>query len=167
MKFSTERLIIREIELTDIEPLLKIYNKEENMSLVSKGKFNWTKAEILSKYRNANKNYNKGIGIFSIELIKDKSIIGELGLFDSFNNFSKLELGYIIDLKFQNKGYGKEACVGLLKYAKETLHVQIIVARMYSKNIKSVKLSESCNMKLIDTNFTDENEVFYTYEKYL
>ena len=167
MKFSTERLIVREIKLEDIEHILKIYNKEENMRLVSNGKFNWTKAEIVSKYENANKNYNKGIGIFSIELIKNKAIIGEIGLFNSFNNLSKLELGYIIDLEFQNKGFGKEVCVGLLKYAKEQLHTEIIVAKMYSENIKSVKLSESCNMKKIDTDFTDKNEEFYTYEKYL
>jgi len=167
MKFATERLIVREIKLKDIEFLLDIYNKEENMKFVSDGKFNWTKEVIIAKYDNVNKNYNKGIGIFAIELKENNTIIGEVGLFDSFNNFSKLELGYIIDSKFQNKGFGKEVCNGLLRYAKEKLNTEIIVARMYSENLKSIKLSETCGMKMIGSNHTDNGKKFNTYEKHL
>ncbi len=137
------------------------------MRFVSNGKFNWTKSEIVSKYEKTNINYNKGIGIFAIELIKSELIIGEVGLFDSFNDFSKLELGYVIDSEFQNRGYGKEVCVGLLKYAKEKLNTKTIVARMYSKNLQSIKLSESCGMIMVSSDFTENQEVFYTYEKHL
>jgi len=167
MKYKTQRLNIREIAPKDIAPLLRIYQKEENMRYVSNGKFDWMESELISKYENANRDYDKGIGIFAIELIENKAIIGEIGLFDSFNDFSKLEIGYIIDSDFQSKGFGKEACLGLLKYVKEKLNVQRIIARMYSKNLSSVKLSESCGMAMIGSDLTDNKELFYTYEKLL
>ena len=167
MKYATERLIVREINEKDIKHLLTIYNKKENMRFVSDGKFNWTKSEIISKYKKTSLNYTKGIGIFAIEIIKNKAIIGEVGLFDSFNDFSKLEIGYIIDSEFQNRGYGKEVCVGLLKYAKEKLNTKTIVARMYSKNLQSIKLSESCGMIMVSSDLTENQEEFFTYKKCL
>ena len=167
MKYKTKRLNIREITPKDIAPLLRIYQKGENMRYVSDGKFDWTALELMSKYKKTNKDYDKGIGIFAIELIENNEIIGEIGLFDSFHDFSKLEIGYIIDCEFQSKGFGKEACMGLLKYAKEKLNAQSIIARMYSKNLSSVKLSESCGMVKLSKKFTDNNELYYTFEKQL
>jgi len=47
MKYTTKRLNIREITPKDIAPLLRIYQKEENMRYVSDGKFDWTALELI------------------------------------------------------------------------------------------------------------------------
>lgn len=44
--------------------LLKIYNKVENMHFISNGKANWTREDLIGKYKKSNVNYGYGFGIF-------------------------------------------------------------------------------------------------------
>ncbi len=161
---KTQRLIIRSIDKKDISPLLDIYNKEENMRYVSTGKYDWTYTELVEKYTKFNMNYRKGYGIFVVQLQKDREIIGEAGLFNSFNNLSKLELGYIIDSKHWNNGYGKEVCKALIDYAFNQLKTNTLIARMYANNTASVKLSESCHMTMVNEEVMNNNRKIYVYQ---
>ena len=163
MKIETKRLILREMKLDDIKQISSIYNKYENMKFVSNGKSKWSDSEIIEKYDRINKNYINGIGILVVENKENRKIIGEAGLFNSFNDFSKLELGYIVDSTHWNKGYGKEICLGLINYAKKNLKTKSIIARMYAKNKNSIKLSEKCGMERIELNFTENYEEFIVY----
>ncbi len=97
---ETERLYIKHISKSDICQLHKIYNKTENMQFISTGKSDWTINELEDKYNKTNVNYKLGFGVFAIESKEINKIIGEVGLFNSFNDLSKLELGYIIDSKY-------------------------------------------------------------------
>jgi len=161
---ETDRLIIRRITKNDISELLKIYNKSENMNFISNGKSTWTKAELSEKYNKVNSSNLLRDEIFAIELKKDNKIIGEAGLFNSFDCYSKLELGYIIDSTFWKKGFGKETCYGLIKYAFINLKSETLIARMYAENISSVILSEKCGMKRIKTGIAENGKQFYIYE---
>ena len=38
-----------------------------------------------------------------------------------------------------------------------------IIARMYSKNKYSIKLSEKCDMERIESNFTESHDEFLVY----
>ena len=147
IRFETERLLIRDIELTDLESLLKVYCKKENMKFVSNGNYKWTLSQLSEKYENLNKNYRSGFGVFIVIEKEENKVIGEAGLFDSFKNPSKLEMGYILDSKYWNQGFGYEICNGLINYSFNKLKVGSVVARMYAENIYSVKLSEKCGMQ--------------------
>lgn len=161
---ETERLILRHILEDDLDCLLKVYNKLENMRFISNGKINWTKAELVSKYERINESYKYGIGIFSLQLKEEKNIIGEASLFNSFNDFEKLELGYIIDSSFWKRGYGKEICMGLFDYAFNILRVKLLVARMYAENINSVELSKKCGMREKEIGVAENGMQFIVYE---
>jgi len=163
VRFETERLLIRGIEKEDLESLLKVYNKKENMKYVSDGTYKWTFKRLAEKYDRQNKNYASGFGIFAVEKKNSGEIIGEAGLFDSFEKQSILELGYIIDSKHWGNGYGYEICMGLINYCFNDLRINSVIARMYSKNIASVKLSESCGMKRINEGLTEKNEEYFEY----
>ncbi len=161
---ETERLLIRHIAPDDLEQLLRIYNKPENMRFVSNGKSDWTIGELREKYERTNKHYVSGFGIYAVEHKQNNMIIGEAGLFNSFEDLLKLELGYIIDSSFWNKGFGKEACRGLIDYGLNKLNVNSLISRMYSENISSVELSKKCGMKQIDQGITDKGYEFIVYE---
>ncbi len=161
---KTQRLHLKTIDEKDIPFLLKIYNNEENMRFISSGKFDWTHTELYKKYSEINKDYRLGIGIYCLQRIDDGKIIGEAGLFNSFNDLTKLELGYIIDSEFWNQGFGKEVCLGLINYAFNKLGTSALIARMYANNISSVKLSESCNMKKINEEIMNNKSKVYVYE---
>jgi [ribosomal protein S5]-alanine N-acetyltransferase len=161
---ETERLYIKHISKSDIYQLHKIYNKTENMQFISTGKSDWTINELEDKYNKTNANYNSGFGVFAIKFKETNKIIGEVGLFNSFNDLSKFELGYIIDSKYWRMGFGTESCLALIKYAFSELQVMTLIARMYSKNLSSVALSEKCGMVKIDSGFTDNGIEYFTYE---
>ncbi len=163
--FETERLIIKQICPEDIKDLLQIYNKVENMRFISKGKHQWTRAELTEKLSQSNKDYHSGIGIFALILKSEQTLIGEAGLFNSFGNLKKLELGYIIDSKYWNKGLGKEVCNGLIHYAFDKLQAEELIARMYAENTASVKLSEKCGMIKTDSGTTTDERAFLVYSK--
>lgn len=162
--FETDRLKIRCIADKDIDALLRIYNSFENMRYISSGKSEWSRSELNEKYKKTNKNYKNGIGIFAVELKDSSEVIGEAGIFDSFNDAEKLELGYIIDSRFWRNGYGQETCKGLINYAFNNLKAKVLVARMYADNTNSVKLSESCQMRKVNEGIADNGKKYLVFE---
>ncbi|MDO6759720.1 GNAT family N-acetyltransferase [Tamlana sp. 2_MG-2023] len=161
---ETKRLWIREIEPEDIDCLLEIYNNPQNMVFIPNSNFKWTETKLKEKYQKLNQNYFNGFGVFIIQ-IKDKdTIIGEAGLFNSFQNFKHLELGYIVDHKFWRNGYGSEICNALINYGFQKLKLEKLTARMFKENLASIKLSEHCGMKLVKSKSPENDIDFYEYE---
>ncbi len=155
----TKNLLIREIMPSDINVLLSVYSKEENMKYISSGKYDWTVEDLKGKYEKVNTDgYPQGYGIFSV--VADGKIIGEAGLFNSFENKKILELGYILDNKYWNRGYGTEICEGLLNYGFNVLGLEKIIARMYPENIGSIRICEKLNFVKVDVANVD----YYQYE---
>jgi ribosomal-protein-alanine N-acetyltransferase len=163
--FETKRLNICHAQEKYFNDLLEIYNKPENMCFVSNGKHQWSKKELTQKYERFNTEYEIGIGIFVVEQKSTGKVIGEAGLFNSFQNLNKLELGYIIDSAYWRKGFGKEICDGLMAYAFEKLRADTLISRMYARNIASVKLSEQCGMRKTDVGLAPNGDRFLVYEK--
>jgi len=164
IRFKTKRLIIRDIEEKDLMFLLSIYTEKQNMRYISSGKYDWTLNELKEKYKAINKDYCNGFGIFTVEIKGNGIIIGEAGLFNSFGNSDILELGYIIDQDFWKQGFGTELCKGLIHYAFTTLKVQKVVARMYTENSASVRLSEKAGMTRTESGITDNYKTYIQYE---
>jgi len=163
LRLKTARLNTRDVEESDFDELLRIYNRKENMQYVSDGNYHWTKEQLIAKYRKFKKNAPEGYGIFTIELKDTNQIIGEAGLFNSFDNLSVPELGYIIDSAYWRQGFGTEICQGLIDYAFSTLKTEQLIARMYTANQASVLVSEKCGMKKVKNGFTPNGHEFLEY----
>lgn len=163
LRFKTARLNIRDVEESDFNNLLRIYNRKENMQYVSDGNYRWAKEELVAKYRKFSQHIKDGYGIFAVESKDTNQIIGEAGLFNSFDDLSVLELGYIIDFAFWQQGYGTEICQGLIDYAFSTLKTERLIARMYAANQASVLVSEKCGMKRVKIGFTSDGQEFLEY----
>lgn len=163
IRFETPQLIVRDIESADLDVLLHYYTQKSNMKFISDGRYDWTKDELEAKYQKLNKDHLSGIGVFAIELKETGEVIGEAGLFNSFNDPHIPELGYIIDSAFWRKGYGREVCQGLIDYAFK-LGAKRLVARMYADNTASVMLSEICDMTLTHKSRDENGKVIFRYE---
>ncbi len=161
---QTNRLLIREIYLNDIDCLLEIYQDFENLRFIPNSNINWTREKLKEKYHKINQDYKNGFGIFAVQIKDNGKIIGEAGLFNSFQDLNHLELGYILDKKFWRKGYGSEICNSLIDYGFNTLNLEKITARMFRQNLASIRLSEKCGMKLIHQEQVDKVKDFCEYE---
>jgi len=163
IRFQTDRLLVRDISKVDLDSLLQIYGKKENMKFISDGKYGWSKDQLTEKYEKCNKNYDLGFGLFTICLKDSTDIIGEVGLFDSFGDPKKLESGYILDNSYWGMGFGKELCNGLINYGFNTLKIEKLISRMYVENLASVRLSEQCGMKRMKSGETIDGRAWYEY----
>ncbi|MFW6222122.1 MAG: GNAT family N-acetyltransferase [Bacteroidota bacterium] len=161
---ETKRLLIREISSDDIDCLLDIYQDSQNMRFIPNSNFNWTREKLKDKYDKINQDYKNGFGIFAAQIRDNVTIIGEVGLFNSYQDFNHLELGYILDNNFWRKGYGTEICTSLIDYGFNTLNLDKITARMFKQNVASIRLSEKCGMKLIQQEWADNGIDICEYE---
>lgn len=92
-----------------------------------------------------------------------KTIIGEAGLFNSFNDLTNLEIGYIVDSKYWRNGFGTEICRSLIDYGFKTLKLKRITARMYASNFASVRVAQKCGMRKIEEGIAENGNAFYAF----
>lgn len=162
--FQTQRLIFKQITHQNLDALLEIYQSPKNMKLVPNAKMDWTKEGLWEKYERLNQNYKNGFGIYIILRKEDQSIIGEAGLYDSFDDEKHLELGYILDHQYWNQSYGTEICEALIDYAFEELKVEKLTARMIKDNIGSKRVSEKCGMRLFKKGISENGYPYLQYQ---
>nr|WP_321452448.1 GNAT family N-acetyltransferase [uncultured Carboxylicivirga sp.] len=144
IKTNGKRIILSPLTQGDIPSLFKIYSNKANMKFIPNNHIN-TADELKKKYSTLRSD--SGYGIFAIKMIASGDIIGEAGIFDSFNDNNIAELGYIIDEKHWRKGLGTEVCKYLIKYCFKQSSFSTIVARMYVQNVSSVRVCEKCGMQ--------------------
>lgn len=140
---ETERCILREMMLEDLDALYELYRGGnitryiDNLFEDRKKEEEYTKAYIRDMYR----FYGYGMWI-AIERSTGK-IIGRAGLSNrDLHGKPSLEIGYMIGEEFQNQGYATELCQGILQYAKEGTEFEEINCLIQKENKISIHLAE-------------------------
>lgn len=151
MLFETKRLQFNSLDEPSISALLQIYNDPLTMKYIPNNQPSWEKEQLDQKLSLHINNYPLGIGIYAVFEKRSGAFIGQAGVYDSFNNTKRLEIGYILSREFWNQGYGTEICKGLLNYCFKTLQAQTVITRMYTNNIASVRVSEKAGMTFLES----------------
>jgi len=146
----TKRLLLRLPTKKDAEDITKNINnlKVTKWLLVVpypykiKDAFWWINKTLKEFRQKEKKGYH-----FSIELKKEKKVIGGIGL-EKINKFiGTAEVGYWLGEKYWMQGYGKEALREVLKFAFNKLKLKRIEAEVFSENPSSGKLLELFGFK--------------------
>ncbi len=168
---STDRLLVRELDLSDLPALHKIlaepevapYSGEPSHSLDELVKLH--EAYIKSAY------HFRGYGLWGVFLKDTEELIGRFGLEDaswdktitSLAHAGKTvgvlkdantkkpvatELGYLLAPDFWKKGYAAECAEAILEYAFHELDLPEVYAVISLDNPRSVKLAETIGMTL-------------------
>lgn len=138
---DTPRLRIREITMDDVPRLYQLYEDEritrymEPLFPEPEQELEYTKEYI----RNVYGFY--GYGMWIIEEKESGKVIGRAGL-ESKEGFDGLELGFMLGVDYQHKGYAYEACSAILKYGIEELGIDQYCAFVDQDNAASVRLCE-------------------------
>ncbi len=154
-ELETERLILRRISKKDA---LDMYEYARNPD-VSKY-LTWSAHESLS-YTSGYikfliKKYRKGEFFdWGIETKDTKKLIGTCGfsVFDPQNK--KVEIGYVLNPEFHNKGYATECVKCIIDYAFNELDMHRIEVRIMDGNTASERVIQKLGFKLEGTS-TDE-----------
>lgn len=151
MKIETEDLVIRNFELMDEKDLCEYMMQRVKAEFESYPNFTPEKSkdEIVSR--------SKSDEFFAIELKATHKVIGNIYL--GKRDFNTRELGYVLNEKYHNKGYGSAASKVMIDFAfKRGVHR--IYAECAPQNIPSWKVMERIGLKR--EAFFKKNVSFYT-----
>ena len=143
---ETQRCMVREITLDDVDSVYCIYDNPmitkyvEGLYEDREEERDFTKAYIENMYG------FYGYGMWVIIEKETKRIIGRAGL-GNRDGYKELELGYVIDVAYQQKGYASEVCSAIMKYAMERLGCFNMNAFIRKENIPSIRLAEKLGFR--------------------
>ena len=161
MIIETERLILREYTLEDLEELFKILSDPITMSHYPKP----YDLEGCKKWINwCMKSYEMyGYGLWAMILKENNKFIGDCGL--SMQNIDGVicpEIGYHIDKDYWRCGYGKEAANAVKEWSFKNTSFNTLYSYMTKDNIASYKTAMSIGMTKVKE-YTDGEEELLVY----
>ena len=141
---TTERLILREFELTDAEAMFNLNSDEEVLRYTGDKQF-----ESIEDANNFFKNYpdyeKNGFGRWALVTKGDKEVIGWYGLKKHEDN--TVDIGYRIFKNQWNKGYATEASIACLEYGFQVFELDEIIANAATENKASIRVMEKIGME--------------------
>ena len=139
--YTTKCCIIRETTMDDVDAFYQIY-KEAVITEYMEDLYADRNEEIAYIQDYIKKVYHfYGYGIWTIEEKKSGLVIGRAGI-SWREGFDLPELGFVIGVPWQQKGYAYEVCTAILTYAKEELGMERVQALVMKGNEKSAGLCE-------------------------
>lgn len=173
-KIETERLILRKLELSDVE---SVYNNWCSDKEVSKY-VTWDTHQSINDTAEYVKYkvdlYERNYRFDWVVVIKETNeVIGEIDAVKTSVNYSLVELGYCFGSKYWNKGYATEALTAIVKYLKEVANVEKITACHISTNPASGRVMQKAGMTydatlkeyVVDKNTKQRADlIYYSYK---
>lgn len=143
----TNRLVIRELAVSDIPVIYTIYQNPEVRKYINDID-EYLENEI-QKHKAYIKNvYNfYGYGLWGVFHKDTKELIGRCGIQASpINGKDEIELGYLLDYNHWGFGYALECLQAITNYTFETLGFNRIVAVIHPMNARSIKIAGRLGM---------------------
>ena len=144
MIIETNRLILREFEITDAEAMFNLNLDPDVIRYTGDPPFASVEStrEFLLNYADYRKN---GYGRWAVDLKKDSSFIGWCGLKLHEEGFT--DIGFRIFKNQWNKGYMTEAAKATLGYGFKHLGLNEIIGRAALENKASIRVLEKIGMQ--------------------
>lgn len=147
---TTERCIVRETTINDVDSFYKIY-QEPSVTKYMEGLYADRDAEIayIQDYiKNVYRFY--GYGMWTVLEKKGGKVIGRAGL-SWREGYDIPELGFVIGVPWQRQGYACEVCQAILDYGKKELGFTDFQALVMMGNEKSRALCEKLGFTYRET----------------
>ena len=146
--YETERLIVREWEEKDVDDLYDYACNDEVTKFLCWPTYKDRQTaidrinDLLEEYKEGNIEND-----YAIELKSENRVIGSIGLMDySKKNEGCLEIGYVLNPKYQGFGYMTEALIGAFKYIKLNNIAKRIECKHDTLNVKSGNVMKRAGM---------------------
>ncbi len=139
---ETERCVIRELSLNDLDGLFELY-ADDGMDDFTEPLYPYEEEKEFQRAYIENMYRYFGYGMWLVFEKESGTLIGRAGLeHREYNDVVELELGYLIGRKYQGKGYATEVCRAIIAYAKENTGFERINTVIQDGNDISILLSK-------------------------
>lgn len=143
---TTERLLVREFQMEDEEPLHSIFRDPEVMRF---GDGVQTVDWIHTWLQKALEQYEqRGYGPYAVLKQDNSNFIGYCGLFyfPDVNGKSEIEIGYRFARAAWGKGFATEAARAVREHAFQSLGIRRLIAIIDPSNVASLRVAEKLGM---------------------
>jgi ribosomal-protein-alanine N-acetyltransferase len=145
---ETERLVLREMTISDAEVFFNLRSNEEVMQFLDRPLAVTIEDAInLIEKRKEIELAQTGLG-WAICLQSNGEVIGDMGFYRVDVNNQKTEIGYILNPGYWRKGYASEAMDAVLKFGFEILNFNKIEADINPENKSSINLVTKMGFKM-------------------
>ena len=149
LPIETERLLIREFEEADADPMANVYGDPDVMRHVYFGVLDRAgTAALLEHYRRAQER--DGFSTWAVVEKESASVVGDVG-FGVYAPTGEPELGYTLAAAVWGRGYGIEAARACVAAASAHLPHRRLVAKIEPGNGRSLRLAERLGMRPVET----------------
>ncbi|RYY31176.1 MAG: N-acetyltransferase [Chitinophagaceae bacterium] len=156
MQITTNRLLLREMTLSDEQALFKIFEHpdffyaaamQDNIPLPEAAKqyAMWAHSTAIEPQRAS--------WFMAVILPETGKFIGAVVLVDMLDTREygrQMEIGYFVDVKHQQNGYASEAAFAMKSFAQEQLGVNSLYTTVDPENIGSYMILEKLGLVVVD-----------------
>jgi [ribosomal protein S5]-alanine N-acetyltransferase len=159
---ETTRLMLRPMQMTDVDDLLLIFSDPIVMAAFDGEPFDRSQmADWLN--RNLDHQVQYGYGLFSVILKADCTLIGDCGLeMMEVDGEQSAELGYDFRSDYWSQGLATEAAIAVRDCAFQTLGLPQLISLIRIKNRASQRVAEKIGMRRI-SEFTRYGDQYWKY----
>jgi [ribosomal protein S5]-alanine N-acetyltransferase len=140
----TDRLLLREFELTDAPELFALNADPEVMRYTGDKPFT-TVADAEALVRGYTCYRTDGYGRYSVVRLSDRAFLGWCGLRKQKDG--SVDLGYRFHRRFWGSGYATEAGLASVQHGFTDLGLEHIIGRVARANLASVRVLEKCGLR--------------------
>jgi RimJ/RimL family protein N-acetyltransferase len=165
-RIETERLLLREFRIGDLDSLASMWAKEEVVRFIGGARL--SREDVWRRCLAACAQWPlTGFGYWIAELKDGGAIAGQLGFADFKRDMQpsiegEPELGYVFDPSVHGRGLAFEACTAVLEWGDRVLAPVSYPAIIDSENVPSVRLAEKLGfVRQPDAIYHDAPHAFY------
>ena len=148
LNIKTKRLIIRHLELSDLQDFQFYRSNSEVTKYQGFDVMTIQQAEDFIKENSAKRFGEAGEWVqYGIEHIESKCLIGDCAIKLDQHDTRIAEIGITISHLEQKKGYGKEALLGILSFLFDTKDIHCVVEIVDAENTASICLLKSLGFR--------------------
>lgn len=143
---ETERLILREMNLDDIQHLKRTLQDDIAMKAYEHA---FSDEEVQTWLMRQIERYQQdGFGLWAVLLKEDHRFIGQCGLtMQPIGQQEVVEIGYLFERNYWHHGYATEAATACKEYAFTKLKVQEVYSIIRDNNLASQRVALRNGMK--------------------
>ncbi|MEH2040818.1 GNAT family N-acetyltransferase [Nostoc sp.] len=165
MILETQRLLLREMTLSDLDALLLVLGDAKSMRYYPKPFDREMVEKWIERHRH---NYAQhGVGLWAMVLKTTGEVIGDCGLvWQEVEGHRELEIGYHVRSDQQMQGYATEAASACQDYAFNVLGSDRVISLIRPENIPSRRVAEKNGLKVVqETLWRDIPHYIYAVQR--
>ena len=156
---DTARCLIRETTPEDVEAFFEIYSEPASTEFME-GLYpdREQEREYIRQYIEKIYTFYE-FGVWTVVERESGAVIGRAG-FSYREGYNEPELGFIIGVPWQHRGYAEEVCRGILAYGWEKLEFEKVQVLVEVENVASLKLCDKLGFHAVEELAMGERQYF-------